>query len=206
MKTLELFSGTGSFSKVAKELGHDTYTVDIDPSFKPDLCMSIMDEDLIETLSQGYWDVIWASPPCQGFSIPAVRYHWKDGIPISDTSKNAIRMVLKTLLLIEYFSPRYWFIENPMAMLRKQECMKGLYRTTVTYCQYGDTAMKPTDIWTNLRNWEGKRCKNGSPCHVSAPRGSKTPGSTQGKKDAKERGKIPPELFREIFRHIERSR
>lgn len=35
--------------------------------------------------------------------------------------------------------------------------------------------MKPTDIWTNHPSPQFKQvCKNGAPCHVAAPRGSKT--------------------------------
>ena len=43
MITVELFCGTKSFSKVAKELGHKTFTVDIDPKLEPDLVCDIMD-------------------------------------------------------------------------------------------------------------------------------------------------------------------
>ena len=75
--------------------------------------------------------------------------------------------------------------------------MELLHRKTVTYCQYGDTRMKPTDIWTNCDNWIPKpTCKNGSPCHISAPRGSST--GTQGLKSAIERAIIPEELCEEI--------
>ena len=59
--------------------------------------------------------------------------------------------------------------------MRKMECMQDLPRYTVTYCQYGDTRMKPTDIWTNHPNPKFKPpCKNGDKCHVAAPRGSRT--------------------------------
>ena len=71
--------------------------------------------------------------------------------------------------------------------------MKNLPRYTITYCQYGDTRMKPTDIWTNHPNPNFKpMCHNGDSCHESAPRGSKT--GTQGLKGAKERSVIPEEL------------
>lgn len=60
--------------------------------------------------------------------------------------------------------------------------------------------MKTQDIFTNIHNWEGKRCKNNSKCHESAPRGSKK--GTQGLKNAKVRGIIPPALFIEIFSKI----
>ena len=39
-------------------------------------------------------------------------------------------------------------------------------------------------------------CKNGDPCHVSAPRGSRT--GTQGLKGAKERSVIPQKLCEHI--------
>ena len=83
--------------------------------------------------------------------------------------------------------------------------MDGLHRNTVTYCQYGDDRMKPTDIWTNFKEWIPKdMCKNGNPCHISAPRGSKT--GTQGLKGAIERGVIPPALFNEIFEQIKETK
>lgn len=41
-------------------------------------------------------------------------------------------------------------------------------------------------------------CKNGSPCHESAPRGSKT--GTQGLKNSIERSRIPSELCEAIFK------
>ena len=75
--------------------------------------------------------------------------------------------------------------------------MKDLPRYTVTYCQYGDTRMKPTDIWTNHPEPRFKKmCKNGAPCHVSAPRGSQT--GTQGIKGSVDRSRIPQELCEHI--------
>ena len=77
--------------------------------------------------------------------------------------------------------------------------MDKFKRNTVTYCQYGDERMKPTDIWTNSDVWVPRpMCKNGSPCHVAAPRGSKT--GTQGRSNAYERSKIPEDLCREILK------
>ena len=51
--------------------------------------------------------------------------------------------------------------------------MKGLPRYTVTYCKYGDTRMKPTDIWTNHPNPQFlPPCQNGDKCHKPSPRGA----------------------------------
>ena len=109
-----------------------------------------------------------------------------------------IKILEKTVEIIKEINPKYWYIENPMCVMRKMEIMKGLPRTTITYCQYGDSRMKPTDIWTNNHSWKPRKmCKNGMDCHVSAPRGSKT--GTEGLKSAIERSKIPEGLCYEIL-------
>lgn len=142
-------------------------------------------------------DIIWASPPCTAFSVAAIGHHWTGGkgayIPKTDFAQISQDIVKYTLYLIEQLKPKYWFIENPRGVLRKMTFMKDIPRYTVTYCQYGDTRMKPTDLWTNYENPNFKpACKNGDPCHESAPRGSRT--GTQGLKNARERGVIPPQL------------
>jgi site-specific DNA-cytosine methylase len=202
-KTLELFSGTGSFSKVAKKLGHKTFMIDNDASLNPDLVADII--DLREDQLPYKPDIMWASPPCETFSVASISHHWTGGkkayIPKTDKAVLGIEKVESTLDLIDQLKPKYWFIENPRGVLRNLPVMQGLHRVTVTYCQYGDTRMKPTDIWTNLLKWKPRpMCKNGDKCHIKAPRGSKT--GTQGLKNAKLRGVIPPKLFEEIFEAV----
>jgi site-specific DNA-cytosine methylase len=198
MKILEIFCGTKSFSKVAEQLGHEVVTIDIDPRFNPTICCDILFFDPL--MLNGFKpDVIWASPPCTTFSVASIGKHWnKDGTPKTGEAYLGQQILQKTNNLIAELKPKYWFIENPRGMMRK--FMPKLNRKTVTYCQYGDTRMKPTDIWTNLK-WEGKCCKNGDSCHVSAPRGSKT--GTQGIKGSIQRGVIPPELCKEILEAIQ---
>lgn len=169
--------------------------------------MNIMDmtADLL-----GEWepDVIWASPPCTCFSVASIRHNWTGGIrayvPKRKEAEDAIRAVEKTLEIIEEVSPRLWFIENPRGVLRKMDCMQDLPRHTVTYCQYGDSRMKPTDIWTNAPWCPRPMCSNGDSCHESAPRGAKT--GTQGLKNDIERGRIPELLCWEIMRVCECQR
>lgn len=94
-------------------------------------------------------------------------------------------------------SPDVWFIENPRGGMRKMDFMSALPRYTVTYCQYGDSRMKPTDIWTNHPEPKFKpMCHNGDPCHERAPRGAKT--GTQGLDGSTERSRIPEKLCRHI--------
>ena len=197
MITAELFCGTKSFSNVARERGHSIFTVDIDNSFMPDLCKDILDvipSDLPKDI-----DVLWASPPCQCFSVASIGCSWHHQNYCPRRSETALGMayVLKTIELIRTLKPHYWFIENPRGLLRKMAFMDGFHRVTVTYCQYGDSRMKPTDIWNNLLEWIPRQaCKNNDPCHEPAPRGSRT--GTQARNSI-DRGKVPSQLINEIF-------
>ena len=82
IKILELFSGTESFSKVARERGHKTFTIDMDRSFNPDLCKDILEVTLKDIPLKP--DVIWASPPCTTFSVAAIRHYGENGKPKND--------------------------------------------------------------------------------------------------------------------------
>jgi|TARA_Y100000310_G_C20613882_1_gene779520 hypothetical protein len=178
MKILELFSGTESFSKVARARGHECFTIDVEKHFNPDLCKDILDIEIKDIPFKP--DIIWASPPCTTFSTLSNFRYWKDLKPKNSKACVNLAYVMKTLELIDELNPKYFFIENPRALLRKFDFMIKLYRNTITYCQYGLPFMKPTDIWTNCSEWNPKPvCKNGDPCHNPAPRGSQT--GIQGK-------------------------
>ena len=197
MKVLELFAGSCSFSNVAKEFGYEVITTDIkqNPNNSIDYVVDIFNFDYLDLPGI---DIVWASPPCTYFSVASIGKHWnKDHTPKSKQALYGIEIVKKTIEIIDYLGPKYWIIENPRGKLRKLNIMEDLPRTTVTYCQYGDIRMKPTDLWHNL-NWKSKdMCKNGMSCHESAPRGSST--GTQGLKGNYERSKIPQELCKEIL-------
>lgn len=197
MNTIELFSGTKSFSKVMKEHGHSTLTVDNDAGLEPDACTDIREFVLPPGI-----DMLWASPPCQGFSVAAIGKNWNyDNTPKTDSARLSMELAQRTLDVIESAKPTWWFIENPRGKLRKMPFMEGLRRVTVSYCQYGDDRMKPTDIWTNAWWWTPRAmCKNGDKCHEAAPRGAKT--GTQGILGAKDRGRVPAALFEEILEQI----
>ena len=204
MKVLELFCGTKSISSAFKERGHEVFTVDWEKNFEPDLAVDIgtlTAADVIE-LCGGKPDVIWASPDCTSYSVAAISHHRKretDGSlePISDYAKFCDSVNQNVIALIRELNPTYWFIENPRGGLRKMRFMQGLPRYTVTYCQYGDKRMKPTDLWTNHPNPKFKpMCKNGNPCHEAAPRGSRT--GTQGVQGSKDRSRIPKLLCEHI--------
>lgn len=200
MRLLELFCGTKSISKQFKDW--DVVSVDIDPQFEPDICDDIL--NLAHTCFPRDIDFIWASPPCTTFSVSSIGKHWnKDHTPKTKEAEQGMRILYHTRSLIETINPKYGFIiENPRGKMRKVCLVNGLNRYTVTYCQYGDFRMKPTDLFSNVE-WEFKPpCNNGDPCHTPAPRGSKT--GTQGMGTAIEKGVIPAELARSIYEQISR--
>jgi len=201
MKILELFAGSRSIGKEAEKLNFNVFSSDINNFDKIDYVVNILQFDYKKVPFKP--DVIWASPPCTGFSVAALGHHWTGGknayIPKTDTAKLGIELAKKTIEIINYYNPKYFFIENPRGLLRKMDFMNNFVRHTVTYCQYGDNRMKPTDIWTNSNIWTPRKpCKNGDSCHISAPRGSRT--GTQGLKGAYERSKIPELLCKEILK------
>lgn len=197
MKILELFAGTRSIGKAFEAKGHEVYSVEWDKRFEDiDLYEDILKVTVEDILREfGHPDVIWASPDCSTYSIAAISHHREreesgNLKPVSDYAKFCDEVNQHVLSLIRGLQPKFWFIENPRGGMRKMNFMQGLPRYTITYCQYGDNRMKPTDIWTNHPDPQFKpMCKNGDPCHDAAPRGSKT--GTQGLKGSVERSKIP---------------
>lgn len=209
MITEEWYAGTCSFSKVMRSKGAKTHTVDNDSQFDVDIVADVLTQTLNPNL-----DMFWASVPCTACSVASMSHHWVNQdtlteikrVPKSEMARLTLQLLDHTIKQISQSKPRKWYIENPRGVMRKiidpifeKYGLQGQYRrVTITYCQYGDTRMKPTDIWTNDFDWQPKPiCKNGSPCHESAPRGSKT--GTQGLKNAKDRSRIPAQLFEEIL-------
>lgn len=206
MILLELFAGTRSISKAFEKRGHKTFSIEWNKNFENiDLYADISKitiSDIID-LCGGIPDVIWASPDCTTYSIAGISHHRNKNNEtgnldsISDYAKFCDKTNKHVMWLIEHLQPKLYFIENPRGGLRKMDFMQNLPRYTVTYCQYGDKRMKPTDIWTNHPNPQFKpMCKNGDNCHEKAPRGSRT--GTQGLKGAKERSVIPEQLCEHI--------
>ena len=209
VKVLELFAGSRSIGKAAESLDYEVYSSDLNEFEGIDYPIDILDFDTSKVPFKP--DIIWASPPCTYFSVASIGKHWnKNHTPKTKQAVFGVKVVKKTIQIIQELNPKYWYIENPRGKLRKLDFMQPLPRTTVWYCTYGDKRAKPTDIWTNnLRSmfnpngWQPRaECFNGNKnCHhESAPRGSRT--GTQGLKGNYERSKIPNELCLEILKAI----
>lgn len=180
MIVVDLFSGLGGWSAPAIARGHRVFRVELEPRFPAELHADIL--DIVPAQLPFRPDLLLASPPCEGFSVMNIGRNWHhDGTPKTDTARLSLALVTKTLELIRAIEPTYWVMENPRAKLRVLPVVAGLDRRTVTYCQFGEERMKPTDLFSN--RWPpsltlAQPCRNGDPCHVRAPRGSRT--GTQG--------------------------
>lgn len=157
LKVLELFAGTRSIGRTFEENGHEVFSVEWDKKFEDiDLyedVLKVTAKDILEKF--GRPDVIWASPDCTTYSVAAISKHRKRNKetgnldPITEYATFCDTVNTHVLDLIKELNPTYYFIENPRGAMRKMKWMQKIPRYTVTYCQYGERRMKPTDIWTN---------------------------------------------------------
>lgn len=161
MRLLELFSGTGSVGRVFKRYFEDIEIVslDIHPKYNPTHSTDVLRWDY-KQYEPGYFDVVWASPPCTEYSIAKT-------IGVRDL-RTADNIVKRTFTIIRYLQPTWWFVENPGAggMLSKRPFMQKYtkYLNECTYCHYGAKFRKPTNIWTNLEGLNLRYCDKRDPC------------------------------------------
>ena len=200
MRILELFSGTGSISKVFLEKGHTVVSLDLDPKSDADIVEDILKWNY-KIFGRGDFDIVWASPPCTMYSVART----KAKTPRDLTGADAV--VARTLEIFEYFHPMWWFMENPQSgLLKTREVVRGLPYKDVTYCSYGAPFRKKTRVWTNCTVWTPRPLCDKKTCHaVVDGRHQKTaqrgPCGGRGSSDAcklAELHAIPRELVLEI--------
>ena len=142
MKLLELFSGTGSVGKEARNLGWEVISLD--------LKNADISEDILKwnykQFDPKHFDFIWASPPCTEYSIAKTTA--KRDIPAAN------KIVQKTLEIIDYLKPTYFVLENPQTgYLKNQHFMEGRNYVDLDYCKYSMPYRKRTRLWNNIFHW-----------------------------------------------------
>lgn len=208
MKLLDLFTGTGSIAKVARELGFEVTTLDIDPKCNPDICADITEFDYQSQFEGGEFQVIWASVPCETFScarkcnigrnvggqlMTAERIH-------QDMENIGVPILRKTQEIIDFLQPKAWFIENPYTGKMKNYIAEKPY--IFDYCMFNFDYRKRTAIWSNLV-LESKMCDKShlvNNRHLKTAIGSSKSQTGQGGGSSKAgRYSVPADLIRYLL-------
>lgn len=184
MKVLELFSGTHSIGVVCKELDYYVVSVDRDIGNSCKLNPDYVSVNHIQTdimtwdykkFKEGEFDIITASPVCTWWSLlrkccygRVIKGHnepFSEKLFLQDIDTYGKPMVDKVFEIIDYFKPKYWWIENPKTskMWEYIREIRPQYDNYIhfDYCKFSDFGYKkPTTFLSNIPNLKDVRCKN----------------------------------------------
>ncbi|KAK3271936.1 hypothetical protein CYMTET_19743 [Cymbomonas tetramitiformis] len=206
-RILVLFSGTGSVEQafVDKFADAEVVTVDQDPRWSPTHVCSVEKWDE-KQYPRGYFDVIWASPPCTEYSTAKTK-----GTRELEAADACVR---RTLQLIQWLNPKHWFLENPRGRypfgLRYREVMAPIpVPLECTYCMYGTGYKKPTNIWTSSPPVQPlQRCTPNTPCYAMRRYGQhlwssqQGTGRLQGRNTSAAVYPVPRQLLYDLFKDL----
>lgn len=171
MKVLELFKGSGSITKYYENNNDvEVISLDILKKYNPTIVCDIMKFDY-KKFDIGYFDIIWCSPECKIYSnlqYSQIGRKWKSKEELYEAQKKDSIYINKTIEIIDYLKPKYYFIENPRYssiwnFIENENFAKDF--VIVDYCAFGYTYKKPTKILTN-KKLENVLCKcTGNPKH-----------------------------------------
>ena len=159
----------GGWSTAARRRGHKVVTLEIEDLFTPDLLGDILSftvDDIIEACGGVVPDVVYASPPCEAFSIMRCSLNWGDWdkekkaaaqkyiatrrqtpanlapTPKHPRAHHGRALMNHTLALIDGLKALnpdlYWWMENPRGMMRYQAELSTLRRETIHHASYHD--------------------------------------------------------------------
>ena len=184
MNHLELFSGTHSFGKVAKQHNFNVVSLDRDLDstcpFSDYNSPHHIKEDIMKWNYKIYkphhFHIITASPVCLWWSCLRTTWigrkcksiHPTDIITQEHIDNNIDKfgkpMIDKLFEIIDYFKPKYYIIENPQTGKLKHYISEKYPQynnyNDFSYCKFSNWGYeKKTRFWHNLPNIESCLCK-----------------------------------------------
>jgi hypothetical protein len=150
MRVLDLFSGSGSVEKYTSRFPDEFTVVSVDNQAEvlghvATHCVDILEWDYAAIYKPGDFDFVWASPPCEQYSVARTTAKTPRNLVLADA------LSAKALEIITYFAPKYFVIENPRSsMLWKRPHMTHLTTYVGDYCRYGMPYQKPTRFACNV--------------------------------------------------------
>ena len=157
INVLSLFSGTHSWTTnyEAQQAKYKVYSIDIEYRYVNTICRDILTWDYKKELDKKI-SVIYASPPCNMYFThmkcpPGKNPKLRQNEYSLFEKELSIKLVNKTIEIIEYYKPKYFIIENPVGRITNHfESILGYKPLRVDYCRYGFNYKKPTLIYTNI--------------------------------------------------------
>lgn len=140
---LDVGGGTGAWSEPYRKALYDVRI--IDPAVWPFLAANQVARELGEVEVHG----ILLAPPCTEFARSGGRWWKSKAIEHPEKLENAVLVVRDMLLLVEWYQPKWWALENPLGRLEKCVPELGKYRYTWHPWHYGDAELKRTAMWGN---------------------------------------------------------
>ena len=119
LKLLDLFSGTGSISKVYKEHGYETVTVDFKKKWNPDIEVDVLNWDYKSKFTPGEWDTVTCGIPCTEFSI-AITVRPRNLPPRDLLPEKGMEISL-------YLKPLNWYMEQIWHRASQNQVVFGGY-------------------------------------------------------------------------------
>ena len=203
---IDIFCGSGSFTKVASSLGYEV--ISLDNRRRKGICEPTIKVDILKVCSSFFKSmkpkVKWFGLPCDIWSNASGGFHLdSDFNPKTEKAVNHIAIFEKTISIIIKSKPDFFFIENPRGKLKYYPGLKDfLLRTDsvikeCTLSSYGFPTKKPTIIITNFKKLKLKELD-------SFGRGAKNkvPGTFNNLTKVK-RQETPQKLIKDILMQIE---
>jgi hypothetical protein len=148
MRLLDLYSGTESVARVAREMGWEVTTLDWSNKYKPDYCVDVLTFDFT-VWPKGSFDMVFASVPCESYS-QANRFRCPE---------EGNKVAYKTLEILKHLDPKWICIENPnSSLLWKTDIFGFLPLKRASYCMYSDWGYRKNTAFASNIDFTPQLC------------------------------------------------